>query len=239
MRALPLPVTGTEAAVARLGSLAPLRADEAAALMKAASTPLKFATGREIIAEGQSLAEPRILLEGWGCRLRIFSDGRRQILGFVLPGDLIGFARSRDAISSTAIGTLTNVLLCRAPEPEQAGEGLALAYAHSLAAEKSYLYRHAARLGRMSAYERMVDFFLEMEERLASAGLATAGTFPLPITQEVLADTLGLTSVHVNRTLQTLRREGLIEWHGGIARLRDPEQLRQRVEYRPVLAHSR
>lgn len=73
-----------------------------------------------------------------------------------------------------------------------------------------------------------------MRERLALAGLASDDSLPMPLTQESLADALGLTSVHVNRTLQLMRREGLIDLRSGMARLYDPERLRGLVDYRPA-----
>jgi CRP-like cAMP-binding protein len=71
----------------------------------------------------------------------------------------------------------------------------------------------------MSAYERIQDWLSEIHERLLLAGRAGPESFPMPLTQEMLADALGLTSVHVNRTLQAMRRDGVLEWRGGTVRL--------------------
>jgi CRP-like cAMP-binding protein len=87
------------------------------------------------------------------------------------------------------------------------------------------LVRHIVRLGRMSAYDRLADFFLELHERELRAGLADRRTLSMPLTQEALADHLGLSIVHVNRTLQQLRHDGLIDYEGGRVTLRDPDRL--------------
>jgi len=102
------------------------------------------------------------------------------------------------------------------------------------AVEQACLFRHVARLGWLDAYERLADLLLEFGERLSSAGLAVGGSFPMPLTQEMLADALGLTSAHVNRTLQLMRREGVLDLRGSMVTLLDADRLRSRVDYRPV-----
>ena len=84
---------------ARLGRLAPLDARQREALLAAEGAPRPVATHCEIVAEGTPVCEPSIILSGWAYHSRIFADGRRQILGLLLPGDLIGMCR-RGAIPS-------------------------------------------------------------------------------------------------------------------------------------------
>jgi CRP-like cAMP-binding protein len=222
------------AAFKRLAALAPLNDDDLAALARSADTPTRFAAHREILREGAPGLAPSIVLSGWACRVRQFSDGRRQILSFLLPGELIGVCHHREPLAATSLVALTPVDLCRAPPAsKEEGSGLAEAYAVSGALEEFYLFRQIARLGRLSAYERMLDWMFEMRDRLALAGLVADNSFPMPITQEGLADALGLTSVHVNRTLQLMRREGLVELRSGMARLIDPQRLMSLIDYRP------
>jgi CRP-like cAMP-binding protein len=220
----------------RLAALAPLSDQDLAALARSADAPTRFAAHREILREGAPAMAPSIILSGWACRVRQFSDGRRQILSFLLPGELIGMCHQHEPLAATSLVALTHVDLCRAPSAgnEDEGSGLAEAYAVSGALEEFYLFRQIARLGRLSAYERMLDWMFEMRDRLALAGLVADDSFPMPITQEGLADALGLTSVHVNRTLQLMRREGLVELRGGMARLIDPQRLMSLIDYRPA-----
>lgn len=79
---------------------------------------------------------------------------------------------------------------------------------------------------------------MEMQERLAFVGLSAADQFPLPLTQEMLADALGLTSVHVNRTLQAIRRDGLLTLRGGMMSLPDRARLEKLVDYKPARVSS-
>jgi CRP-like cAMP-binding protein len=229
----PTPAKGS---FARLAALARLSGEDLQALERAAHSRSRFHAQREIVSENAPALPPSIVLEGWACRVREFPDGRRQILGFLLPGELIGGRHHGQPLATTTIMALTPVTLCPAPAREHGEDGLAKAYAVSSALEESYLYRHIARLGRMSAYERLADWILEIRERLALAELVTANAFPMPLTQEALADTLGLTSVHVNRTLQLMRREGLVEIRSGTARLIEPAHLEAMVDYRPARA---
>jgi CRP-like cAMP-binding protein len=236
MSSLPLSEPLSSAAVTRLSALAALDADELAAIRAAEGSGREVAKFREIMAERQPIAQPNIILAGWACRARIFADGRRQILSFLLPGDLIGFCRHRDPISSTTVTALTRVTLAPAPRPrpERDGAGLAAAYAMSAAIEEYYLLRQIGRLGRLSAHERLLDWLLETRERLLLAGLVTGNSFPMPITQDSLADALGLTAVHVNRTLQALRRDGLLQLQGGYATLPPVERLAALADHRPM-----
>ena len=223
-------------AITRLSGLAPLGESEIALLEAAARTPQRLRAHRELIAEGQPNPKPAIVLSGWMCRTRIFSDGRRQILSLLLPGDIFGHCRQENPLAVTSIGTLTEASIISAPaaEPDTGQSALTVAYDRGGALEEACLFRQIARLGRFNAYERMSDWLLEMHERLDQAGIAEEGRFPMPLTQEALADILGLTSVHVNRTLQLMRREELIDLRGGMVRLLDRQRLADLVSYRPL-----
>jgi len=202
----------------RLGALASLSDAERRALRQAAEFPQRLRATRDLILAGQRTPGPLLLLDGWLGRVQLFSDGRRQILSFLLPGDVIQDAHTFQPVAPSTITALCDTVLCPAPSAED--EGLREAYAASAALDEIYLLRQIARLGRMSAYERIQDWLSEIHERLLLAGRAGPESFPMPLTQEMLADALGLTSVHVNRTLQAMRRDGILEWRGGIVRLR-------------------
>ena len=113
-------------------------------------------------------------------------------------------------------------------------DGVASACVRAVGLEETRLFDHIVRLGRQSAFERVTHLLLELHERLAVVGLAFENRFPLPLTQEVLADALGLSIVHVNRTLQQLRRGGLIDTRAGWVTLRDHEQMASLANFRPA-----
>jgi hypothetical protein len=89
-------------------------------------------------------------------------------------------------------------------------------------------------LGRQTAYERVAHFLLEVQRRLEIAGLGDGQRFPLPLTQEIMGDALGLSIVHVNRTLQQLRRERLIELRSGVTILLQRDLLASIANFQPA-----
>ena len=212
------------AAIVRLAALTPLDQTAHDALDQAVRLPRQYRGRRDIVAEGSPITDARLILSGWAARARVLADGRRQIISLLLPGDLIGLCdHDRPAATSTIVA-LTDVDLCLAPSA-RLSPALGVAYALSRAYDEAYLLAQITRLGRLNAQEKIADLLLELSERLERAGLAAGGRYPLPLTQEMIADVLGLTSVHVNRMLQALRREGAIDWAGRELVIVDPPAL--------------
>ena len=224
-----------EPVVAKLAGLAALSAAEVLLLRGLSAHREQHAAGAELCAEGAT-ARPRVVLSGWAARTRMLPDGRRQILSFLLPGDGFGVWSHPQPTALPSCVALTRLETADAA-PLAAAEpkgGLALACARAAGLEQAQMFDHLMRLGRQTALERTVHLFLELRQRLAAVGLADAARFPLPLTQEVLADALGLSIVHVNRTLQHLRRDGMIEMKSGWVELLDPQGLAQRTDFRPL-----
>jgi CRP-like cAMP-binding protein len=175
--------------------------------------------------EGSPSRRPCFVVSGWACRLRFLSDGRRQILSLVLPGDPVGLAPRPDPLAGATTMALTRLDIAPAESllsPSGAAcPELTEALARAAREEQQRILGHVVRLGRLTAYERTAHFICELHERLAQVGLVREGRFPFPLTQDVLADTLGLSVVHVNRTLQSLRRAGLLKLERGYAALPD------------------
>ena len=162
---------------------------------------------------------PRLIVSGWAAATRSLPDGRRQILQIFLPGDVLGVSPlkfDRDAVALTAVTTTDARALAAALKARDAVHmGLCLAWERAQAARQQQLLDQIVRLGRLSAYERTAHLLLELIDRHRRAGLSDGRRIPWPLTQETLADVLGLSVVHVNRILQQLRREGLIALRAG------------------------
>lgn len=190
---------------------------------------------------GAELPGQRILVSGWACRRRTLTDGARQIFSFLLPGDPCEGRRRGVAtvVALTAVETADASGLVQGAEDSLMQPGLAEAFAAIREEEERLLLDHIVRLGRLTAYERMAHLLLELRERLARVGLADEQRLPMPLTQETLADALGLSIVHVNRTVQQLRRDGLIELRSGLAVLNDPEALAELCGYESLRAPRR
>jgi CRP-like cAMP-binding protein len=190
----------------------------------------------EVLHPPRPGAPPFFMLSGWACLARLLDDGRRQVVAFLLPGDAVGFDLLTQSRESTQVSALTPVKIQRVRQSllsEITGSpGLNRALAIASDQQQTRLIDQVVRLGRQTAYERCVHLLLELHARLSEVGEAQGDSFRLPVKQEVLADALGLSLVHVNRTLQQLRRDRLVEVHGGSAILRDRQALADICEFR-------
>lgn len=228
-----------ELVVRRLSRYADLTGDEIALLRGLAQSPERLGPGSPLIGEGEPLNHARLMLAGWGCRLRYLSDGRRQIFDFILPGDMFGLCMRQEAVALCSAITLTRATISDASalgeavaENSENHCGLKQASLMAASIDEAYLLDHLMRIGRQTAYERVAHIILELHHRLSIVGLANENVMPLPLTQEMMADALGLSVVHLNRTLQQLRRDGLVEVKGGLARLLDMSRLKSISDFR-------
>lgn len=225
-----------EFAFKSLSRLGPLSDDDTKALLAALNDIETWPPGQEVTAEGATPEQPRLLLEGWVLRQRNLADGRRQIFGFILPGDLFGLSARPGNVSMWSTVTATYCVSVPLPFLKDAmhrdGGALRNFAWHMLVREEARLLDQVTRLGRQPALERMVHLLLEFHARLAEVGKTDGTSFHLPLSQEVLSDALGLSVVHTNRTLQQLRREHLIESRGGYLILCDPERMAAIAGYR-------
>jgi CRP-like cAMP-binding protein len=197
-------------------------------LFRAAMTSRKsIAARQDLVREGDKPAGMYLILEGWAMRYRQRADGSRQILAVLLPGDLAIDPPHRPL--NHAMCSLTQVRYGVIPHPhlgEEPGdwpELIAALWRRQLETTSIQL-EWIANNGR-SAYERIAHFLCETHARARSCGLANGNECEFPLTQQDLASVTGLTSVHVNRTLQHMRKEGLIELHGKRLILRKPNDL--------------
>ena len=220
-------------AVARLSALAPLDAEAIEALERSAASSVTDRARSELLTEGREIPAPLLIVEGWAARVRILSDGRRQFLSFLLPGDLIGMCRHVRPLAVSSVVAITSLKTSRAPDSDRY-PALAQAYAVSHALEEAYLLAQITRLGRLNALERLADVMLELRERLDLAGMVRNNTFDMPLTQEMLADVLGLTPVHINRMVQQARRQDWLEWRAKRVTIRDTAALAAKVGRSPV-----
>ncbi len=234
------------AVLRRLNALKPLSPAQLQRLDALGDRIETAVAGETLQSDGGSPMRPSFILSGWACRQRLLSDGRRQIFSLLLPGDAVGFCVEPRPLSSAAVVALTKVALTTAdsltgglippaspPSSAQDPWQFADHMRRSACLEEELLLDHVVRLGRQTAYERTAHLLLELHWRLSLIGQADDRAFAMPLTQEVLADFLGLSIVHVNRTLQQLRRERLIEMSGSHVVLLEAAQLAVIADYQP------
>lgn len=178
----------------------------------------------------------KVLCKGWAMRCRWFGDERRQVLDFALPGDLIGLELNGAGRSICDVIAVTPCEIGEISLPAwhrliSKHSGLASALNRCMAQQLTLANDQILRLGRMTAFERVSSFLLEIFVRQKGTALGN-GIVDFPVTQTVVADLLGLSIVHVNRQVMRLRREGLVTLNRRQLAIHDVERLAALAHYR-------
>ncbi|HEX9645933.1 MAG TPA: Crp/Fnr family transcriptional regulator [Alphaproteobacteria bacterium] len=187
--------------------------------------------GTDFYHQGEPSEELFTVLEGWGFQYRLLEDGRRQIVRVLLPGDFVGFQPDLFAPVAHSAQALTEMRLCIFPRQNlldlfRDQPQLALRLTWMLARDDSRAQDWLVNVGRRSARERVAHLLLELYYRVRMRAEEPLGSsIPLPLTQEHIGDALGLTSVHVNRTLRDLRQSGLLVVSNRVLNIVDPDGL--------------
>lgn len=226
----------------RLNAYARLSQEDHAAIAAVSRSARTTAPRRDVIGEGDTPTVVRLILSGWACRYKSTPDGQRQIVGLFVPGDFcdlnVYVLRQMDhsigAITSVKVAEITpdqmDKLMAHHPRVAQA------LWWHELV-NASIQREWLLNIGARSAYERLGHLFVEMFFRMRAVGLAEEDSCDFPMTQNDLADATGLTSVHINRTLQELRREKLVEFDRKRLRIPDLPALMQAAQFNPNYLH--
>ncbi|MDY0957175.1 Crp/Fnr family transcriptional regulator [Sphingomonas sp. CFBP8993] len=218
----------TELLLYRLRNLTTLASHEIELVLSLGEQPKPHAAGTSICPHEDCSPHPRLIVGGWACRPRILPDGRRQMLGLLLPGDMMGDRGERRPLALNPVVALTPVRTIGIGRLVQAVRhqpddhpGLVRALAAIDRGEEMGLLDHIVRLGCQNALQRVSHLLLELHQRLSAIGFVHAGTFPMPLTQDTLAELLGLSLVHINRIVSQLRREKLVTMRSGIVMIAD------------------
>ena len=225
-----------EPVVLRLRSLSPCPPELERRVLALGGRLESVAAKTLLQVEGAPVRRPRYLISGWACRYRHLSDGRRQIFDLVLPGEGVGLCRRAHPLANTSTVALTPLQLADAApllqEADPDGQLQAALDMQSDADERRALDQ-IVRLGRLTALERLAHLLIDLHRRLDAIGHVQDARFPFPLTQETLADMTGLSVVHVNRTLQELRRQQLAWVDRSHVRLGDRSRLAQLADDLP------
>lgn len=213
-----VPVYGSDVsyrAFRRLAAHVDLRPEELVALNSLPVRYRRFAAGEMVYLDGDRCDVAYLLEDGWAHRYAVLADGRRQIFNFALPGEILGLQHCLLGAPQQAVQALTDCTVAALPAARlrqtiSRHPGIALALVWAAAREIEVLQDHMVTLGRRRAIEGVVHLLLELQARLRESG-RDADTFRLPISQVHLGDALGLSTVHVNRTLRRLREQRIID----------------------------
>lgn len=231
-----------KALIARLAGYSQVDEREFAALKDAGVEHVRKPRGAGIVATGEEVLHVFVISKGWALRYRTLKDGRRQIVNVMLPGDCFDLLAVIKAKADHSVEALTNVELLRLGSSEfldaiRSNSQLATAFWWAAVQEESILREQIVRLGRRTGRERLAHFLLELRRRLLHAGQDVGDTLNLPMSRDVLADLLGLSSVHVSRSVTALRDAGLIRTSNGSIQLLDIEGLTEVAQFDPSYLH--
>ncbi|WP_034161084.1 Crp/Fnr family transcriptional regulator [Sphingomonas sp. ERG5] len=202
----------------------------------------EHAPKQDIIADGAHSGHCHVVLSGLACRYKMLPDGGRQIMAFLIPGDLcdaeIFILKEMDHGVAAVTPTTTALIPAEAMKTllrETSSLGEALWW--GTMTDLGVLRERIVDEGRRSAYVRIAHLLYEMLVRYRMVELTEGNSFVFPITQTDLADATGLTPVHANRMLQKLRAEGLIQLAGGVVNVLDPDRLKDAAQFSGAYLH--
>lgn len=214
----------------RLSFFSPLDDIDEASLRRHTGSPITHRVGADLGDDGDSTS--RFLISGWACRVRDTPWGGRQILDFLLPGDQIGFSLSPHLGGLYRVVALTRgvsvdalSLRDRVRTDPETYPTFRTVCTREERARACRMLDHTTRLGSVSATQAMVHLLLELRRRLSEIDQLTGDRFPMPLSQESIRESLGITVTQVYRILTQLRKDGLIRLGQGWAEIPDPRAL--------------
>jgi CRP-like cAMP-binding protein len=228
--------------IRKLESIFTLTGEEKQALIDLPMQVQELRADQDIVRERDRVSRSCALLEGFACRYKITGEGKRQILSFHIPGDvpdlqsihLKTMDHSLQTITRCKVGFITHEAiedLCRR-YPRIAG-----ALWRDTLIDAAIFREWMINIGRREAFARAAHLFCEMLTRMKAVGLAQDHTCEFPISQGELGDAMGISHVHANRTIQDLRKAGLISLKGTTFKALDWEGLKRVGEFDPAYLH--
>ncbi len=225
-----------DCALRACGLFNPITPNELGAINEVKRDHLALKAGTEIIRSGDETPEIYALYSGWAFRFKTLPDGRRQILNFLLPGDLVGLQAAMFEAAQYGVEALTDVELCLLPRRRvwslfDEMPGLAFDVAWLGSREEGYVDDNLTSTGRRTAAERIAALIVSLYKRAKALGLVENDAFEFPVTQQHIADALGMSLVHTNKTLARLRRMGMYSRANGTLTLTNPHVLERIAQH--------
>ena len=205
-------------------------AEELDFMQRFKSGELVLDAGSTILVEETNSPHLYTVLSGWGIKYKSLEDGRRQVLNFALPGDFLGLQASIFDSMHHTVEALTPVVLCVFPREKLwtlygEHQGLAFDVTWLASREETILGDYLVTVGQRRSTERVAFILLHLFRRARQLGLVRNNKVSFPFTQEHLADTIGFSLVHTNKTLKRLRQTATFRWSGTDFELVDEEKL--------------
>lgn len=228
--------------IRHLASVAVLSEDEKQALLTLPMQIVELSKDQEIVREGDRPGRSCLILEGVACTFKMTGDGKRQILAFNIAGDVPDLLSLHLKVLDCSLGTVTS---CRVAFIQHAAirdlceryHGIASALWRMTLIDAAIFREWMMNIGQRSAFRRVAHLLCETLVRMKAVGLARDYTCETGLTQRELADATGITGVHLNRTLQQLRSDGLISLKGGTLQVLNWQALTIAGDFDPAYLH--
>lgn len=229
--------------IRKLDRLADLDEQDRDAIQALPMTIRSAPAGEMLVREGHRAVNCCLLIEGYANRHKMTSNGERQIVSFHLPGDILNLQHLLLAKADHNAQALTEVTVAWIPaeamkELSQSHARIGEALWRDTLIDASIFREWVLNVGRRDARSRVAHMLCEFAVRRNAAGLGAPERFELPMTQEQIADATGLTPVHVNRMLQALGLDGVIERDRRRITIADWERLRREADFDPAYLHA-
>ncbi|ANY83586.1 Crp/Fnr family transcriptional regulator (plasmid) [Microvirga ossetica] len=228
--------------IRKLDSIFPLSDEEKRVLQDLPVQVQALKADHDIVRIGDRPSHSCLLLEGFTCVYKLTSDGKRQIMAIHVPGDTPDLQSLHLKVMDNSVATICpcTVGFIRHDDLRRVCERyprIAAAFWRETLVDASIFRERLLNVGRREAYTRMAHLLCEFRVKLKAVGLTEDDTFDLPLTQVKLADVIGTSTVHVNRVLQALRTNGLIQTRGTQVTIPDWERLKEAGEFDPLYLH--
>ncbi|TDR85307.1 Crp/Fnr family transcriptional regulator [Enterovirga rhinocerotis] len=225
----------------KLEAFGPLPDDDRCLLDAAVSSPRLIGADEDIVREGDPTGDVHLVVEGFACRYKLLKNGDRQIVAFLVPGDIcdmhVFILRAMDhSIATLSPARVVDIPRARILEMTER-PALARAFWWATLVDEAILREWLLNIGQREAEGRIAHLICELHARLKLVGLADGDRFALPITQAEIGDALGLSAIHVNRSLQSLRAQNLLTLRYRELVILDPDRLRTLGEFTPNYLH--
>lgn len=212
-----MPTKCSNCPLRQLDAFAPMTGAEVEFMERFKKGEFNAEIGTEIMAQGQSSTHLFTCLEGMGLLYKTLQNGRRQVIGFVMPGDFVGLQAGVMAEMDHSVEASTPMKLCIFNRSElwslfTTNPARAYDITRVAAHEERFLGEALAVVGQMDARTRIAWALHRFYTRLVDVGMQSGSKVPLPYKQQDLADALGLSLVHTNKTLTRLREEQIVTW---------------------------
>ena len=230
--------------IRKLESIAALSDMERAAIERLPVRVHTLRARQDIVREGDTATQCCVILDGWACRYKIVSGGKRQILSFHIKGDTPDLQSLHIPKMDHSLATMTAATVAFIPHEAlhdltACFPGIAAVLWRDTLVDAAIFRQWLVSMGQRDAFDQMAHLFCELYLRQEAVGLASDHRCPLPITQVDLGDATGMSNVHVNRVLQDMRAKGLITLSRNTLVIQDWDELLRAAQFEATYLHLR